>query len=130
MGDGLLKAGYSKPVWGLIQNQIIPSSNFSDTWVWNANKNGVFTFASCWNLIRTPEPDFLLADIDCFKSHSPKMATCLPRTLHSKLLTRDFLKKLGIAEVDSCVMCKNSQKSTQHRFFQCPFSAYLWALCK
>ena len=121
----ILKSQPLQPVLGPIQNLIIPSSDISYTWEWNANKNGDFTFASCWDLVRTPEPVFPLADIVWFKSHSPMMAIFLLRALHSKLLTMDFRKKLGIAEVDRCVICKISKESTQHLFFQCPFSAYL-----
>jgi len=39
-------------------------------------------------------------------------------------------KKLGITDIGRCVLCNNSQESSQHLFFQCSFSAYLWSLCR
>jgi len=58
------------------------------------------------------------------------MAVCLLRALHSKLLTRDFLKSIGVTDIDTGVLCHAAQESIQYLYFECPFSAYLWSLCK
>jgi len=50
--------------------------------------------------------------------------------LHSKLLTRDFFfKSIAIADTETCVLY-TGQESIQHLFFACPFSAFLWSLCR
>jgi len=105
-------------------------SDISHTWIGGANNEGALTFASAWDMVRSPEPAYQYADEIWCKCHSPKMAACLLRALNSKLLTKDFLKQLGIAGEKSCVLCQSSQESISHLFFQCHFSAYLWTVCK
>jgi len=58
------------------------------------------------------------------------MSVCLHRALHSKLLTRDFLKSLNIANTDTCILCNASKETIQHPYFQCPYSPYIWSLCR
>jgi len=29
-----------------------------------------------------------------------------------------------------CVLCSSGQENIQHLFFQCPYSAYIWTLCR
>ena len=60
--------------------------------------------------------------------NSPKMALCLSRALQGKLLTKEFLKSVGQWRV--CVLCNTTQESIQHLFVSCPFSSYLWSLCR
>ena len=35
-----------------------------------------------------------------------------------------------MADSDICVLCKGDQETIDHLFFSCPFSTYLWALCR
>ena len=58
------------------------------------------------------------------------MAICLSRALQGKLLTRDFLPSLGIADTNICVLCNSAAESIHHLFSACPFSAYFWSLCR
>jgi len=80
--------------------------------------------------VRQEDPQFQLSKVVWFPSHSPKMAICLLRALHGKLLTRDFLQSIGVSDTVSCVLCGTGQESIQHLFFTCPYSAYLWTLCR
>ena len=73
---------------------------------------------------------FPFSDVIWFPSHSPKMSVCLLRAIHSKLLTRDFLKSINIPDIDICILCNASQETIQHLYFQCPYSSYIWSLCK
>jgi len=54
----------------------------------------------------------------------------LGKVLQGKLLTRQFLKGLGITQEDHCVLCIQDTETVDHLFFSCSFSAYLWQLCK
>ena len=58
------------------------------------------------------------------------MSTCILRALLDKLLTRDRLKRYGIVEQDFCVLCNSETETTHHLFFSCPYSSYIWSLCK
>ena len=58
------------------------------------------------------------------------MAVCLLRALHGKLLTRDFLKAIGVTDTDCCVLCHSCPESISHLFFECQYSTYLRSLCR
>ena len=57
------------------------------------------------------------------------MIVCL-LALHGKLLTREFLKTIGVTDSDYYVLCHSSPKSISHLFFEYQYSAYLWSLCR
>ena len=52
------------------------------------------------------------------------------RVLKNRLLTSDRLYNFGITTDTRCVLSDSGQESIQHLFFECPFAAYLWSLCK
>lgn len=58
------------------------------------------------------------------------MSLCMLRALKKKMPTRSLLKRLNITDLDSCVLCNQNSETVEHLFFECPFSAYLWKLCK
>ncbi|XP_020249238.1 uncharacterized protein LOC109826627 [Asparagus officinalis] len=58
------------------------------------------------------------------------MACCLLKSLLNRLATRDRLFRFGITSTEDCVLCTGMKESRDHLFFQCPFSAYIWKLCK
>ena len=58
------------------------------------------------------------------------MSICLIRAIHNKLLTRDKLLSIGIVDSDTCPLCLFGQESRNHLFFACPYSAYIWSLCR
>jgi len=116
------------PIWNYILLQVVPVSDSVDRLEWNCSNNGAFSLKSAWELVCNSDPSFQFFSVIWFPSHSPKMAICLLRALQGKLLTRDFLTSLGIADTNICVLCHSAAKSIHHLFFECPFSAYLWSL--
>ena len=120
------------PLWDIITQHPIPNVVSNDSWIWTGagTDTGNFCLSSAWDLVRTHEAQYQFEEVIWFPFHSPKMAICLLRALHSKLLTRDYLKSLGIIDSDMCVLCKVNQESNHHLFFECPLSAYIWSLCK
>ena len=60
----------------------------------------------------------------------PKMSICLLKAIHNKLLTRDKLITIGVADSAICSLCLSANESRDHLFFSCPYSAYIWSLCK
>jgi len=129
-GKWILKHQALQPAWSLITQQSTQSVEVPDTWKWKCTNTTKFSFSSEWNLVRDSEPHFQLANMIWYPSYNPKMSVCFLRALKSKLLTRDFLKSLNISDSDECVLCNTTQESIAHLFFACPFSAYLWALCR
>ena len=75
----------------------------TDTWQWTVRNNGVFTFKGYWDIVRRKFQIWPYYSL--FPNNCPKMAMCLARALHGKLLTIHFLKGLGIIHEDNCVFC-------------------------
>lgn len=90
--------------------------------------NQVYLLSS--QFARDSRPVFELANVAWCKFSSPKMSCCLLRALQNKLPTRCRLKQFGIINQDSCVLCSSSSESVKHLFLTCPFSAYIWELCR
>ncbi|XP_020254023.1 uncharacterized protein LOC109831093 [Asparagus officinalis] len=108
----------------------IPISGQKDQWVWLPAISGNFSFASAWDQVRTPYNMFELYNVIWFPSANPKMACCLIKSLYNRLATRDRLSKFGISSVEDCVLCIGEKETRDHLFFQCPFTAFIWKLCK
>ena len=88
----------------------------NDTWQWIGSNYGIFTFKSCWEIVRSKFQAWPYYSLVWFPS--------------GKLLTKHFLKGLGIIQEDTFVFCMESSETIEHLFFQCPYSAYLWKLSK
>jgi len=88
------------------------------------------SFSSAWNIVRSPSQPFELCNTVWFPSHSPKMACCLLRALNDKLLTASRLKHFSVIDKDTCFLCCKEPETIQHLYFSCPYSAYIWSLCK
>ncbi|XP_020266403.1 uncharacterized protein LOC109841891 [Asparagus officinalis] len=108
----------------------IKISEQSDQWVWLPEVSGKFSFASAWDQVRTHFNSFDLYNVIWFPSANPKMACCLIKCIYNRMATRDRLSKFGITSVEDCVLCSGEKESRDHLFFQCPFTAFIWKLCK
>ena len=132
-GHWCLKDGNLLQVWHHIRQRAVPDirAQETDTWCWSLTKTGDFTFSSVWNLVRDHGEKFPFFNLIWYPNHSPKMSLCLLRALKVKLPTRSFLKSHNIIDrTDTCTLCNQSSESLQHLFFDCPFSSYIWSLCK
>ena len=98
-------------------------------WLWTATKSGSFSL-SAWNVARDSHPVFVFAPLVWWNLSSPKTACCLLRALQDRLLTRSRLQRFCIIQHDVCVLCNANSETIMHLFFQCPFSSYVWSLCK
>ena len=58
------------------------------------------------------------------------MSCCLLKALKNRLLTRSRLLQFGIISSALYVLCNSNIESMEHLFFSCPFSAYIWTICK
>ena len=107
-------------MWGIICQQPVPLSDTKDAWSWSPTGSGNFTFSSACEIIRPPSAIFQFAEIIWFPCNSPKMSCCLLRAIHSRLLTRNFLKSIGVCDTDTCVLCQTHSESVQHLSLNVP----------
>ena len=115
-------------IWNSIIN--VDISDYEDYWIWRITKDGKFSLFSAWNKVRHSDQIFTFHDVVWFSNSSPKMATCLLKALLNRLPTRDRLLRFDMVNNSSCVLCENGVESGHHLFFECPFSKYLWTLCR
>jgi hypothetical protein len=115
-------------VWEYISNIAILGND--DQWKWTVNPTGIFSLKDAWNSIRDPHEAFELFDIVWLHSPSPKMACCLLKGILDRLPTKSRLMRFGIIDSTSCALCGSGCETRDHLFFDCPYSHYLWTLCK
>lgn len=115
-------------VWEYILSVQIIGGN--DSWRWKCTAGGSFSLKSAWNIARYHHANFALASVVWFPNQSPKMACCLLKGLLNRLPTKDRLLRFGLINSHICVLCENDIESRNHLFFKCPYTSYLWSLCK
>ena len=104
--------------------------NPCDTWIWTASPHGLFTLTSAWNIERSPAPIFNLAEVIWYSWYNPKMSCCTLRAIHDRLPTTARLKHFQIVDNDACVLCDTGNETINHLYFVCPYSSYIWTICK
>ena len=92
--------------------------------------NGQFALKTALNIVRTPSTKFNLANIIWFPGHVPNMSCCTLRAIHERLPTTARLKQFQIVASDTCTLCDTGTETINHLFFACPYSSYIWTLCK
>ena len=115
-------------VWSSITDIQITQGIY--TWIWTAESSAIFSFSSAWDHVRQFGELFALHDMVWFPHSNPMMSSCLLKGILDKLPTRSRLYSFGILNSDSCVLCNSDSETRDHLFFACPYSAYLWSLCK
>ncbi|XP_077237123.1 uncharacterized protein LOC143878767 [Tasmannia lanceolata] len=124
--------------WNLIQTQpylqelkkitdtaLISSSQ--DTKVnWKPESNGHFSIRSAWNSIRSTGQKVPWVSSIWFPGHVPKFSTTAWLAIQNKLTTKDNLHFLGPARDRTCPLCTAEPESTNHLFFNCSYSAWIW----
>lgn len=58
------------------------------------------------------------------------MACCLLKSLLNRLPTKERLHRFGILSENTCVLCEEVVETRDHLYFECPFSEYVWSLCR
>ena len=105
----MLKDQFLSPLWDLISQQPVPNASTNNFWIGTGANSGKFKF----KLLQSSVPPYLFVDMIWFHYHSPKMYVCLLSAIHSKFLTRDFLKSIGIIDTDVCILsCRTRKHST------------------
>ena len=105
------------------------SQDNSRNWLWKTTTTRQFSYASAWHIVRSPSPLFSLHIVVWFLCHNPKMACCLLRALHDRLLTANRFKSFSIINQDMCALCCEGSE-TIHICFLMSLCYYIWTLCK
>jgi len=58
------------------------------------------------------------------------MSSCILRALNDRLLTKKRLLRFQFVQNSDCVLCDAGIEDIDHIFFSCPFSSYVWFLCR
>jgi hypothetical protein len=101
-----------------------------NNWIWEGNSAHKFNMHSAWEAIRTKHGLFQMADVLWHSYHCPKFSYCLYKALLNKLPTRDRLCRFGIIQDSVCVLCGEADETSQHIFFECQYTQYVWRLCR
>lgn len=101
-----------------------------DSWVWLENASGKFSFGSAWQVCRAKHHQFQFFDVLCHTNYCPKTSYCLYKAMLNRLPTRERLVRFGILQENNRVLCNQDAETNNHLFFDCPFSQYIWRLCR
>ena len=65
-----------------------------------------------------------------FPGHNPKISCCTLRAIYNRLPTTTRLKQFQIIAMDTSVLCDIEAETNAHLYFSCPYSSYIWTLCR
>jgi len=108
-----------------LDSVVLPTSPLSDLLIWMHTTDGKFT-AKCARIFPTPTAPVLhWAEIIWRPCIPPSHSFILWRLVHGKMPTYENLKARGCVTVSVCNLCMNSDESSVHLFFCCPFAVEL-----
>ncbi|XP_077251405.1 uncharacterized protein LOC143890570 [Tasmannia lanceolata] len=84
------------------------------------------TMKSAWNLLRSKSQKVQWFSSIWLKGSILKHSFIGWLAIQNKLTSRDRLAFLGPNRETKCVLCKSLSESTDHLFFRCSFSAWIW----
>lgn len=93
------------------------------SWTWKNTLSKLFI--TSWQLMRTKFTG--LINIVWNRLAVPKHSFCSWLTMQLRLKTKERLKKVGICDNDTCVLCNQGSENHEHLFFYCSFSSTILA---
>lgn len=102
----------------------------------NDNDNPVWRLSTFYNLkffwssLRDRAPPSNTYRSFWFPNNCHKMSLCLLRAAKGTLPTLDYLIKRTTQVNPTCPMCLMYLESTDHLFFKCDCTAYIWSVCR
>ena len=106
------------------------NANLKDTWVWEAETNGIFSTKSAYHFIKAEQP----SDVQCLGFQQlwdikipPRALTFAWRLLWDRLPTKVNLSRRQV-EIDTelCPFCQSQPETASHLFFTCDKVLPLW----
>lgn len=112
----------------------VPKPNVHDSWVWNANPEGIFTVCSAYICLQGSELSF--RDDVCLNLWSTRGSSNVVafawRVLHDRIQTRSNLRRRQVihsVQEARCPFFLQCEESTIHLLFLCPVAWNIWMAC-
>ena len=108
--------------------------NSSDTWVWTADPENIFTVKSAYEelVVNGPTDESSAMKLVWLKLVPSKVNVLAWRIILDRVQTRDKLKNCNIISQRGnvrCVLCEDEEENKNHLFFSCPVAYNIWSLC-
>ena len=108
----------------------LPNADVKDTIVWSSARDGKFSIISTWDEWRVHYPRVYWNKLLWFPAHIPRVSVVLWLAFRNRLNTRDKMFRYGISQDPSCGLCQGGIETSDHLFFECPFSYRVWTLIR
>ena len=103
------------------------SSNLGNFhWRFDTSTEDSFSFRKVWDFIRTRGSSLNWGNAIWFSGYTPKHAFILWLACWDKLTTRYKLLTWGSITNPACVFCYIACETSEHLFFNCPFTKRIW----
>lgn len=110
----------------LISHSVTPWSETEDSIVWAAANDGILAVKRAYDFILKPQPKDVCQSFSWNNNVPPSHSMPVWRYFHNKMPTDDTMLIRGFLFPSMCSVCKATQESTHHVFFECLFSKNMW----
>lgn len=115
----------------IIEDQRSKLLNEDDISLWkqpDGKYRPVFKTKFTWEVIRRKEQRVSWWKGFWFKHHTPKYAFFHWIAIHNRLATGDRMQTWNRGVNSACILCRASQETRDHLFFECSYSSEVWSL--
>lgn len=101
-----------------------------DTYMWKVGDSRAslkFSASATWHFLNPPRVEVDWYKGIWFSGRIPKHKFIAWVAARKRLHTRDRLISWGLNVPTSCLLCNSTAESSQHLFFNCPFSSAVWS---
>lgn len=95
---------------------------------WLLSLNGNFPRKLAWNELRSKGRKFPWASLIWHKKFILRHSIILWLAIKQRPTSKDKLLKIRITNDASCVLCNKEEEDSNHFFFQCEYSHYIWGI--
>ncbi|XP_058783255.1 uncharacterized protein LOC131657925 [Vicia villosa] len=104
----------------------ISSTAEKDTLIWRAAEDGMLTVKLAYDSILKPHHSQKWLSFPWHRDIPPSQSMVVWRLIHKKMPSDDNLKIRGLSFPSMCSLCKSSEESAFHIFFDCTYAKKLW----
>ena len=104
----------------------VPDMGMKDNVEWVLTHDKKYSLRSAWNGIRIAGNIVDWYHIVWYKDAIPRCSFILWLVCKDRMRTRDRLKRWGVVEDSSCVLCGEEEENRDHLFFGCAYASNVW----
>ncbi|XP_058760550.1 uncharacterized protein LOC131633894 [Vicia villosa] len=104
----------------------ISSTAENDTLIWRAAEDGMLTVKLAYAYILKPHQSHKWISFPWHRDIPPSQSMVVWRLIHKRMPSDDNLKIRGLSFPSMCSLCKSSEESAFHIFFDCTYAKKLW----